>query len=70
MKEIHIRILFEDEDYAELEQLAEELDCSVVEIICEFVRDGLADRSWVDYRKWELEKIKETRKRLVKRFCD
>ena len=66
MKEIDLTLLFHDEDYAELEEMAEYLNCSVRDIIVKCFLEGFIERNWLEDEACERQKIKYAKLNLEK----
>ncbi len=61
MKNIILNLEFSDEDYAELEEMAEYLDCSVADVLVKCLVEGLVERNWFEDEVCEKQKIKYAR---------
>ena len=64
MKEIDLILGFEDEHYAELEEMAEYLNCSVREVILRCFIEGFIERNWFEDEVCERQKIKYAKLKL------
>ena len=64
MKEIDLILRFHDENYAELEEMAEYLNCSVREVIVKCFLEGFIERNWLEDEVYEKQKIKYARLNL------
>ena len=48
MKQVDLRLLLNDEDYAEVESMAERLDCSIQEVLVRCLAEGLSECEWYE----------------------
>ena len=48
MKQVILRLQLADEDYAEVESMAERLNCSVEEVLAKCLAEGLSEREWYE----------------------
>jgi len=66
MKNVKLKIYFKDEEYYELEKLAERLEISTKDLICEFMNEGMS----LLWGEFEHEAKKKDKIRAISEKCD
>ena len=64
MKQVVLRIQLTDEDYTEIESMAERLNCSLEEVLAKCLAEGLSEREWFEDEVREKLTIEYTRLQL------
>ena len=64
MKEINLRFWMPDEDYADVESMAERLNCSIQEVLVRCLAEGLSEAEWYEDEVCEKLTIEYARSKL------
>ena len=66
VREFNLTLVFQDEDFTELEEMAEDLECSVADVIVKCFLEGFTERYWFEDEMCEKIQIKYAKRNLEK----